>query len=166
MRLFVGIFPDKDIAKALWKMGEKIRGEWKREPPEKLHITLKFMPDEDPERIGKLLEELRHPSFEVVFNKVGTFPPRGRPRVIWVGVEGEGLLSLKREVDRLIGIPDDKPFVPHLTLGRAKRWIDVDSFLREKVHIKWRVEKVSLVSSTLTPEGSVYKVIKEYELQD
>jgi 2'-5' RNA ligase len=62
--------------------------------------------------------------FEIEIAGAGVFPSWKRPRVLWLGT-GEGRLSLsalsvalEREF-RAGGLGDaDKPFVPHLTLGR------------------------------------------------
>jgi RNA 2',3'-cyclic 3'-phosphodiesterase len=54
----------------------------------------------------------------------GTFPERGDPRVLWVGVDGDvaGLAELAAaaaDAGRAAGVPvDRRPYRPHLTVGR------------------------------------------------
>ncbi|MDD5712354.1 MAG: RNA 2',3'-cyclic phosphodiesterase [Smithellaceae bacterium] len=99
--------------------------------PEGMHLTLKFFGNIDPARIGDIAEVVRDKtsaqrklSFEV--RSLGVFPDANRPRVIWLGMKGdvEELRTLQKDIDRSlqkIGFPpEDKPFRPHLTLGRIK----------------------------------------------
>ncbi len=64
------------------------------------------------------------PVFDIAFGGAGVFPPRGAPRVLWIGVtEGAAALtSLQSEIaERIRGLGltfDDRPFHPHLTVGR------------------------------------------------
>jgi len=65
-----------------------------------------------------------------------------------------------------LGYPtEDRPFSPHLTLGRARQDADRStlSSLGEKIGkievgilASWRVEGVSLMRSDLKPSGAVY----------
>src|SRR5207247_613254 len=86
-------------------------------------------------------------SFEIVFSGVGAFPPRGAPRVLWLGVtEGaEATTALQRQVtDRLepLGVqPERRPYSPHLTLARWResRPGDARQILSEPVGVVARV---------------------------
>ena len=62
--------------------------------------------------------------FDIVFGGAGVFPPRGAPRVLWIGV-GAGddqLRALQREMAARVsahGVDlEARDFHPHLTLGR------------------------------------------------
>jgi 2'-5' RNA ligase len=98
---------------------------------------------------------------------LGTFPSKGWPKIIWIGV-GTGhphLFQLhKRVQEALLGAglePDLRSFHPHVTLARCR---DVSPqtirpFL--KTHADFdagliHVESFQLNSSALTPAGSVY----------
>jgi 2'-5' RNA ligase len=96
--------------------------------PSRMHLTLLFIGDAPDERVPAIVESMNAPTglppFDVTFSGVGVFPPRGAPRVLWVGIaEGAALLErLQHDVVervRAVGIAfDDRPFHPHLTLGR------------------------------------------------
>jgi 2'-5' RNA ligase len=102
---------------------------WMR--PETLHLTLAFLgdiPEESLERIaGSMLSigDVFAP-VDITVDGIGAFPSLTRPRVVWLGVDGgETLSDLNAAVTtalRALDLPcDDRPFRPHLTLGRVRR---------------------------------------------
>jgi 2'-5' RNA ligase len=96
--------------------------------PEHLHLTLVFVghvsDDQGAAVVRAMSEAIAVPPFRLVFGGVGAFPPRGAPRVLYLGViEGhQAAVELHGcVVDRLapLGVERDRrPFHPHLTLGR------------------------------------------------
>jgi 2'-5' RNA ligase len=107
----------------------QVRASW--EHPAKLHLTLKFLGEIELPRVesltqaaGRAAEGLR--PFELSLAGTGSFPPKGHPRVLWLGVEDpSGLLAelharLEEECSRE-GFPrEPKAFRPHLTLARLR----------------------------------------------
>jgi 2'-5' RNA ligase len=99
--------------------------------PENLHLTLRFFGELDSEAIGRVERVVTEVTrtgtpFTIRLEGIGAFPPRGRPRVIWVGMSrGAGdltALALRLEqafVAHGLG-GTDRPFAPHLTLGRVR----------------------------------------------
>ena len=58
--------------------------------PEQQHLTLRFIGELDKGRLDEVAEALamvRARPFELLLEGLGHFPPRGEPRVLWVGVE-------------------------------------------------------------------------------
>ena len=116
------------------------------------------------------MEELRVISWKSFFLPLvalGTFPGKGWPKILWIGV-GSGhphLFQLHKRVQEAAlaaGLePDLRSFHPHVTLARCQ---DVSPqtirpFL--KAHAEFdagmiHVESFVLNSSQLTPAGSVY----------
>lgn len=101
---------------------------WSR--PETLHLTLRFFGDIDEEsleKIGKIMLSIGrlHAPFAVDLIGLGTFPAANRARVFWLGVRDRGeLAALHDAFERQLpdaGIPrEQRPFSPHLTLGRHR----------------------------------------------
>lgn len=102
---------------------------WAR--PETLHITLHFFGVIADDRAAAALDAVQpvldaSPPFEVTIDTLGSFPERGRPRVLWLGCsrESEALHRLAgsvRERLRLAAfVLDERPFRAHVTLGRPR----------------------------------------------
>jgi 2'-5' RNA ligase len=95
--------------------------------PESLHITLKFIGEQTPERVEAIAERLRQVNsgeFEIRSGGYGFFPTARAPRVFWIGIHaGPQLAELAESIDVAtaeLGIPrEDRPYSPHLTLARA-----------------------------------------------
>ena len=135
-RLFVAV-PIEELARArIAEIVERIRP---HEPPGRgvrwvrldgLHVTLRFLGPTDESRIEDLTRAMRRaaatvPPFTVVVRGAGAFPPVGRPRTLWLGIEAgrEPLADLATGLDRALvdaGWPaEGRPFRAHLTLARA-----------------------------------------------
>ncbi|MEK7774380.1 MAG: RNA 2',3'-cyclic phosphodiesterase [Candidatus Zixiibacteriota bacterium] len=176
MRLFIAIPLPKpteqylaDIIRTLRKPGDGIK--WV--DPRNIHLTIRFLGDTEGHfvpLISKELSEVARVSMVVIckLGGVGAFPNLNRPRVIWVGLENnvdmlKNTASDLEERMRTIGFaPEDKPFKPHLTLGRVREGAPQISIAVEAIsHMKpaepVRLDKMILYQSTLTPQGPIYK---------
>jgi 2'-5' RNA ligase len=147
--------------------------------PANVHVTLKFL-GEIFERtvtdIGSVLRQAAtdvHP-FSLRLVDVGVFPNERSPRVVWVGMEGtEPLIKMAASLEEgcePLGFPRERrPFSPHLTLARVREGFrpDVSEFLR-KHHGQdlgsFRVERIKLKKSVLTPAGPIYSDVLTIEL--
>jgi RNA 2',3'-cyclic 3'-phosphodiesterase len=142
-----------------------------------IHLTLRFLGD-IPAEMGDRLEEAleraaaARTAINVRIRGAGCFPDLRRPRVIWVGLEeprGE-LTALQRAIEAecvALGLPvEDRPFSPHLTLGRVRResGADAASFVRSVLEHEqavdlgeMTVDSVHLFRSDLRPTGAEYR---------
>lgn len=166
----------QDLIRKLKRTGADVR--WTR--TEGLHLTLKFLGQVVPEELDKVKEVMgsiagRHRSFPLKHSGTGAFPNERNPRVLWVGFAAEpALLELQEDLERGLesaGFPrEDRPFKPHLTLGR----VNGPSRTREAVQAlsgerpeDWSgmtVRKITLFESRLHPDGAEYRVVAETEL--
>ena len=114
-------------------------------------------------------------SFEVRLEGLGHFPPRGEPRVLWVGIEkNPDLKSLKRRIDRAladIGLPPEtRKFAPHVTLARIRGPLSHDRLatylMRHSLYRSERfpVSDFHLYSSWLKSYGAEHQIEASYEL--
>jgi len=130
MRIFIGIDLDPEVRARIERFLEGVEGfapnaRWAR--PESLHITLKFIGEQTPERVEAITERLRRVdgrALEIRAGGYGFFPTAKAPRVFWIGVHaGPQLAELAESIDIATaerGIPrEDRPYRPHLTLARA-----------------------------------------------
>ena len=150
--------------------GDRIR--WVKS--EGIHLTLKFLGNVESALVHHVLAAVERavngtPPFQVALSKVGAFPRLEAPRVIWVGLQGnlETLAALQRRMEDEVsplGFPkEERPFNPHLTLGRVndgripKSGSGLDlAKTTSRDEVAWWVEEVHLMQSTPTPSGSIY----------
>lgn len=130
MRLFVALEIPSEICNALAAFVKELRGaapqaKWVR--ADNLHVTLKFLGETKPPRLGAIesaLASIRSTQpVTLEFRGLGFFPNEKRPRVFWVGMEASANLKvLAEDIDRglhQLGFPlEERPFTPHLTLAR------------------------------------------------
>ncbi len=153
-------------------------------PPEKMHLTLKFLGDVSENNIDVLQDILRGETvdrepFAISLGGLGAFPKVRRPRVIWVGVEAPPELeSLQRGIDKQtakVGYPPDRrDFSPHITVGRVSRnaspaEVRVIGDALNEANVGYlgvaRVQAVHLYRSDLQPGGAVYHQLFSAELE-
>ncbi len=149
--------------------------------PAQIHLTLKFFAELDgPTRrdlepaVAAAAASVAAAPFSV--KGLGCFASGGRIRVLWCGVEpeGDGLAALQRGLEdalQPIGIArEDRPFRPHLTLGRMReprRDPDLTQALEEMSAFdagREEPRRLVLFKSTLTPSGPVHEVEAEWAL--
>ena len=168
-RLFVSLeFPESIIA-SLVRLNPSLAGvRWLR--ADQIHLTLAFLGRVELEAEEKLRQELsaiRFGSFFLPLENLGTFPAKGQPKILWLGV-GHGhphLFQLHKKVtDAALAAgldPELRPWHPHITLARCQ---DISMsvlrrFLRQHDDFGAGLVPINsfhLKSSQLTPEGSTY----------
>ncbi|MBI2358762.1 MAG: RNA 2',3'-cyclic phosphodiesterase, partial [Deltaproteobacteria bacterium] len=130
IRAFVGVRLDPEvtgkISEAQLQLRSKLPGvRWVAR--ENLHFTIKFLGSVAEEKIGPIMEALEQPvravqRFSVAARGIGVFPGVNRPRVLWVGLQGEALAGLVSGVERALEplgfARERRAFQPHLTIGR------------------------------------------------
>jgi 2'-5' RNA ligase len=99
---------------------------WAR--PEGIHLTLRFLGHARRSVLDSLVPALRMaadgcPACTADVRDLGTFPERGRARVLWMGIElPPAVLLLQQACERAAVAagfePETRPFAPHLTLAR------------------------------------------------
>ena len=149
--------------------------------PDLAHITLKFLGDTPSERVPEIRRALqpvagRHTGAEVTTGRIGAFPSMNRARVIWLGLDGD--LSptdrLARDVDvAMAGLGfgrEERPFRPHITLGRLRHGKTVPRDFERIVsdlpvpRIAVRLDRVQLIRSVLDRSGPTYTTLAEWQL--
>jgi RNA 2',3'-cyclic 3'-phosphodiesterase len=168
-RLFVAIDLPESTKRLLVDLDPQIRGvRWIEH--DKVHLTLGFfadVPDDVDPTFREKLGAIAFGAFFLPIIGVGTFPPKGEPKIIWIGV-GRGhphLFQLhKRVQEAALGAaldPELRPFHPHVTLARCQRVSaqTVRKFLQANADLDAgmiRVDSFHLYSSKLTPAGPIH----------
>jgi 2'-5' RNA ligase len=136
--------------------------------PQTMHLTLAFLGDiseESLEKIGRSMLSIGDifAPVDVMIGGLGAFPSMKRPRVVWLGLEGgQPLLNLQAAVANMLlklQVPwDDKPFKPHLTLGRCRQPVPhIDQRLAPFMHRqcgRLNISRLVLYESQLTSQGA------------
>ena len=155
---------------------ERIR--WVR--PDNIHITLKFLGDTPHEQIPEITDKIRqiameHPNFQLTFKGIGIFRNLQQPRVLWMGIESNPVLSeIKRDLEHKLqpfGFePENREYRPHLTLGRIKNLVTSTGLEQLLRRFKDQVFQVSEINdiiyyeSILKPSGPEYTVLSRMQL--
>jgi 2'-5' RNA ligase len=176
MRLFVGIDLPSAIDDHLELVGGGIpRARW--EDRDKLHITVRFVGEVDggtKRHIEDVLETVQLAPFSLCVAGVGHFPPGGKPRILWAGLDPTApVYELNARVDRaLLGAglaSEGRKYTPHVTLARLREppRHKVGEFLQHNALLRtasFEVEAFQLYSSVLSPRGSKYRIEHHYPL--
>ncbi len=149
--------------------------------PDKIHLTLKFFGNIEESQIDSIMSSIEEPvrgtqPFQIRVRGTGAFPNPKNPRVLWIGLtEGKETLGhlqkeLESSLEKLGFQPEDRPFSPHLTLGRVKSGrgkgaltAKIEKY-REEEFGEFQVERVILFKSDLKPSGPIYTALREATL--
>lgn len=174
-RLFVAIRPPAPIRQLLLAAMGGIGGaRWQSD--DQLHLTLRFIGEVDRHLAGDVhaaLGRVHHPRFALALNGIGCFDRRGFPDAVWAGVTPhEEVKALHKKVDAAllrVGVPpDERAFLPHITIARLNRNAGpIGNLLEEAGGLTsppFVVDSFALLESDLTHEAAVYSIIERYRL--
>ena len=153
---------------------------WER--AEKLHLTLKFLGEQESARVAALTRAAQRAAesverFCVTMRETGAFPLSGNPRVIWFGLNDDthrlarihGQLETEAEGE---GFPrESRAFHPHITIARIRIPNDaarhVANLHRELkfVPVSFTVTQLVVMHSQLGAGGSRYTPLSTHLLK-
>lgn len=176
IRSFIAIDLPQDIREKLAAIQEQLSQSqagvrWVK--PGSIHLTLKFLGNIHPAQVEDIAlavaQEVRdEPPITLGAAGLGAFPSRRKPRVIWIGMEGEvqRLTRIQARVENALeplGFGREKrPFRPHLTIGRVKdrrrlqALIDAMATLDMEPFNSFDADEIILYKSDLRPTGAIY----------
>jgi 2'-5' RNA ligase len=176
MRLFAAIDLDDPARRAMAEVQSALRraldDDLRWVLPDQLHLTLAFLSDVAPTRLGDVMTlvaaPVRQTPFDVVFAGLGMFPTHGAPRALWIGVQegARNLLDLEAEIVRRLRDAGfdigSGPFRPHLTLARfrrsrSRRRGDLRNQATPGGPIRQRIDHVTLYESELSSGPPRYR---------
>ncbi|MBI2870575.1 MAG: RNA 2',3'-cyclic phosphodiesterase [Candidatus Omnitrophica bacterium] len=184
MRLFIAIELADEIKASLAHIQEVL----KRSPsqvkwvnPGQIHLTLRFLGETAEEKLEALKGAIREVAeglspFEFTLGPLGAFPKLENPRVLWVGIEkgqdsAKDIAQKLEEALALLGFQkEERAFTPHVTLGRVRFIKDRTRLVRTlkspslTAEGSMTVTALSLIESTLTPQGPVYRTLDQFPL--
>ena len=185
MRTFIAIPLPNECQVLLDQMQQSLRASqaevrWVAIPS--IHLTLKFLGEVDPSVIQDLTALIRQNTkserrFELRLHGLGCFPNARNPRVIWCGIDGEtdSLVRLQHVVEstcaQLGFAPEDRPFRPHLTLGRVQGKRNIQPLMDRVVvgndlACSFQADRFHIYKSSLKSRGAVYTVLNTVMLKE
>jgi 2'-5' RNA ligase len=185
IRSFLALDPPERIREGIeavqLSLKKIIRGDIRWARPEGIHLTLKFfggVSEADVVNISAVVERLAGQSLPLALaiGGVGVFPDLRRPRVLWLGMHGEveRLIAFQQDLERSlqkVGFPrEERPFRPHLTLGRIKAparggLVGLAEVLEKGESYtvgEFSASGLGLFKSDLTPQGAIYTRLAWY----
>ncbi len=193
MRLFVAIDIPSEIRDELERRTSALRpslpkARWVK--PRAMHLSLVFLGDTEEALLPELHRELGQafaatepmtmtigvPPEAGRRHVIGAFPPRGRRRVLWAGIDAAGDLGglqarVAEAVERAAGVEvERRPFHPHLTLARCKPpWPPaaverLASSFGDQPAGSFTADHGSLIASELLPSGARYRTLESYRM--
>ncbi len=139
--------------------------------PKEFHITLKFLgevSEEKKDEIIDLLEKIKNSLFTIKTGEIEEF----NKRVIILKIVSDETILLQKNIDEILRkiFPKEIRFQAHVTLARIKSLTNEKAFFERIKKIKTEVKDISinslqLIESTLTPQGSEYKIVYEKKFQ-
>lgn len=152
----------------------------KWESADKLHITLKFLGEIEPDQakdVGWAAARAAHraPPFEITIEGAGAFPPRALPRVLWLGITDAsgGLARLQQRLEDECAEQgfrrEARAFHPHLTLARLRAPQGARTLAQLHAAsgfeaIPFTVTELVVMQRELAPTGSRYTVLSRHNL--
>ena len=145
-----------------------------------LHLTIKFLSHTPESMIKKIIDRVQSVTsaskpFDIFIESTGCFPVKERPRVLWMGVNGnldplhDLFIKVENALDLLGFSKEQQDYKPHITLARIKypqKWTpDISTFLKSSYDpIDFPIDRVQFFSSELLPSGTVHTLLKSFPL--
>lgn len=145
------------------------------QPPEKLHLTLRFFAQLPENKIVTLLENVRHnitnlPPFTLHFGQPQLFPNLHHPRLIVLEIPTSTALKTlaamcNASAMKLGFLPETQSFRPHITLGRLKtsKWPTLSSIQGPAI-APMPVNYIVLYQSIMKGPSTVYQPLHALSL--
>jgi 2'-5' RNA ligase len=182
MRAFLAIPIPEEIKEYAYKIKDNLDAE---QPDIKwveyvnYHLTVKFLGEVNSDVTGEIRDKMKIagencPPFQLNINGVGFFPNKFRPRVVWLGINGElnKAAFLAEQVDDYLtpmGFEPEKNHRFHLTLGRVRSERNLNKMMEKLVRIPnqnmpFCVNEFYLMASKLLPTGPSYTIIDKFTI--
>jgi 2'-5' RNA ligase len=182
-RLFVALSLPHAVKAEIGKAQNELRdalpnGSVRWASPQHFHLTLRFLGNVAVDRTHKLINKLRlacrdFPALQIRVERLGFFPERGFPRVIWTAISTNNtqLARLQSAIQsatlEFTAEPAEKEFTGHITLGRAKKigrreanvLANFAENMQNRFFGEWTAETLQLFKSELLPDGPDHTIV-------
>jgi len=185
--IFIAINLSEDTKKKLIEYQNKwpeLPVRWTKK--ENIHITLIFLGYLSDEELLEVIETTkeavsRNPVFSINLNKICYGPPKKMPpRMIWTeGEKSKELGKLQGDLENSLlsssikGLEkENRPYSPHITLGRIKTWewrqlqLEERPEVNEEINLTFDVNSIEVMESQLRRGGPEYTILESISLSN
>ncbi len=191
MRLFIGIFPPKEILDSFVEIQnglDQFKNYIRFTKKENIHITVKYLGDDiSKDSLNGIIKDVRKvtnktEAFDIRLKSIRYgFPGRRWPRIMYISIYRSLELNtiLSKINDKLNCYNDihkekyDLSSMYHFTLARSKKGLTREVILDIRKRIEkidlwdgFHVNKLGLISSKLDNNGPLYKNIESFSLEE
>ena len=140
--------------------------------PNMIHLTLKFLGEVPASRIGSICSSVERTiqnvrSFSIEVGGTGCFPSLRNPRVLWIGIVSPAVelnrlqASIASDLESSGFRKEERPFSPHLTLGRVRSQFNARKLGDELIQlgfekVSFEVLRIVVMRSDLKARGAVH----------
>lgn len=181
IRLFVALkIPDPVILEIIKLRNKAFPGyhNYKWEPEDKIHLTLKFIGEIEEKLVEPVISELEfirdYRKFSCSLTRFGFFFKNKEPKILWVGLSIDDTVfnlvkGLNTKLEKFGIQVEKREFKAHLTLMRIKKFVD-KNFIKSYEDfiipgIQFTADEIILFKSELTSAGSKYTELKKFILK-
>ena len=165
MRIFLALWPPSETARALAQWAREAQRDTGGKPTDeaKIHLTLAFLGEADPERAIRAASKVQGASHSLAIEQARYWR---ESNIVWAGPREtppalKALFdSLSIELYREEFILERRPFAAHVTLIRKAR----AATLPPLPALDWPVREFLLVRSSLSSTGSTYEPLERFPL--
>lgn len=181
IRLFVALKIPDPVRQEVIKLRNKAfpgYHNYKWEPENKIHLTLKFIGEIEEKFVEPVISELEfirdYRKFNCSLTRFGFFFKNKDPKILWVGLAMDvSVFNLVKELNTKLEkfgiLMEKREFKAHLTLMRIKRFVD-KNFIKSYEdyiipEIQFTADEIILFKSELMKGGSKYTELKKFILK-
>jgi len=166
MRLFFALWPPPATARALADWAQELARAAGGKPvaAEKIHLTLAFLGDADPEKAIAAVKQVSCEAFDLPI-EVSEYWKHNQ--ILWAGPRRTPdpldrlVTTLQLELFRAEFILERRPFAAHVTLLRKAR---TPPTLQDLPPVQWPARQFVLVQSRTSSEGPIYEILRSFSL--
>ncbi len=168
MRLFTAIAIPLPVAQQLTRLQPQPATGVRLVKTEQIHLTLHFLGDTSLAVVQQELQGFSGPAFELMVDRLGSFPTAERSTTLWAGLQvSKPLMELHNEMETRLVVAgyrtEKRAYRPHITLARCNQEVSkqvMQDFLSQQstlIPTKFAVQEVVLFSSRLSEMGPTYQ---------
>ncbi|PLX28497.1 RNA 2',3'-cyclic phosphodiesterase [Candidatus Parcubacteria bacterium] len=180
-RIFIAFRVAEEVREELKRVQDGLKSKNKKahvtwSKPRGFHVTVQFIGEIEEYEVEQVKDALlhianTHHGFKYWIDRLDGFPNPAHPKIITMRCEEENRAGYAinedfvKKLKELDLVHDDKPWKPHITLGRNRGDAGIQGFDTIQFEKKvWYVDTIELIRSDSQDGGAKYTILESYEL--